>query len=291
MLYAPVKETAGQRILSYATLWKEGMSTVDPENRIIISEEIRLAPYIKKEAEMGKSFLSFLSSFNGTMDIKAIREPNPRSKRNLLEQRFVGSYQMSTAISFYSAPKYLYPHVTIEKKAAMVDENTALFQINVTNDGNELLRRLNVTDRMPLGLGFINSSLRPEVNGQFINWTISTLEISRTLTIKLHARVKGDHQIYTNIVGVTAAAKDMRIEAKNSTRFEAYYSPLPCCPGQELLRMGNVTPIRPYWGAWKPSPCFNVTTGDIDGAKEIEKYYDELERNFTSCCASNYEIP
>jgi hypothetical protein len=147
------------------------------------------------------------------------------------------------------------------------------------------------------GLSYINSSLRPIVNGQFINWTLSSLDIGRTMTIKLRAGVKSDRRIYVNYVSVSTGFNDSRLEAKNYTRFEAYYEPLPGnlnIPPYWVNATGNfnVTPIKAGWGAWKPAPCFNLSNPEsVDCFEMIDEYYNELDRNLASCCASNYEVP
>jgi uncharacterized repeat protein (TIGR01451 family) len=212
----------------------------------------------------------------------------------------VGSYQIDTAISVYTTPRHLYPHVNISKRAIMQDEETVLFLINVSNDGNKMLRPLDVTDYLPEGLLFINSSIRAKANGQIINWTIPSLDIGRMLTIKMMAKADGVREYYTNVVSVRAAYQESILEASNSTTFETYYQPLPCCPTMDggadskinATSIFNATSVDGYWGEWKPSPCFNISSNMTECSCQVDAYYDELEKNMTkSCCASNYEVP
>ena len=296
MLYAPVNLTAGSQKINYSTLWEEGMRTRDPEKGLVISEVIRSAPYIDLEAEMEKSSLSILGEFNGTMNIQLVKGLRPKKEEIRLDQTLVGSFRMDTSISVFTAPRHLYPHLNISKKAIMQNEETVLFLINVTNDGNKLLKPVTVSDRLPDGLMFINSSIRPEVNGQIINWTIPALDISRTLTIKLRARVEDGRQLYVNVVSAKAMYKDTALEAKNITRFEAYYQPLPCCPGMDerinVTNLFNVSQMQRNWGGWKPPACYNMTGNATDCYQEIEDYYDELDQGISkTCCASSYEMP
>lgn len=296
-LYSPVNLTVGSASFPSRNLWQEGMWTVDPEKGLIISEEISSATSIKKEAEMETSSLTFMGSFNGTMENTIVQGGGPWYERSRLEQRLVGNYSIDTAVSLHDVPKHRYLHVHIEKKAIMVDENTVLFLINVTNDGNRRLTKLNVSDRLTPGLSFIDSSLRPIVNGQYVNWTLSSLDVGRTMTIKLRAGIKSDRRIYVNYVSVSAGFNDTRLEAKNYTRFEAYYDPLPGSlnvPPYLVNATGNfnATPIKAEWGSWKPAPCFNMSNPEsMDCFQMIDEYYSELERNLASCCASNYEVP
>lgn len=298
MLYAPSNQTAGSMNLSYTSLWKEGMLTKDPSKGLIISEEIRYAPYIKEEAGMEKSSLAFISEFNGTMDIKVADGLSPKRKDHLLDQRFVGNFKINTGISVYTPPKYLYPHVSVSKRAIIIDDNTILFLINVTNDGNKLLSPVNVSDHLPDSLTFINSSIRPKVNrqtnGQFINWTIPTLEISRTLTIKLNTKMKEKIYPYINVVDVEARYMDQILTAHNYTKVDHYG--LPCCLGSEgtinLTKVFSVSEVRGYWGGWSPAPCTNLTSEATDCFKDREDYYDTLESCDSVCsCTSTYDVP
>jgi uncharacterized repeat protein (TIGR01451 family) len=295
MQYAPVLLRAGLQNLSYANLWNEGMWTKDAERGLFISEKILYASFVDKEAAMEKSSLSLLGKFNGTLNMQLV---NGQSLD--LDQTFIGSFQIDTAISVYTIPRHLYPHVNICKKAVMLDENTVLFLINVSNDGNKLLKPLNVTDYLPEGCNFINSSIRAETNGRMISWTIPSLDIGRMLTIKMRAKVDGEREYYTNTVSVRATCKESILEAKNSTTFEAYYQPLPCCPGVDAgkdskinaTKLFNATQVIGYWGEWKPSPYFNLTANMTECSCEVDAYYNELEKDMAkSCCASNYEVP
>lgn len=295
--YAPVLLRAGSQNQSYANLWDEGLLTKEEGTGVLISKDIRYATSVDMEAMMEKSSLSLLGKFNGTLDINM-----ENGRRIGLDQTFLGSFQIDTAISIHETPKHLYPHVNISKTAVMLDENTVLFLINVSNDGNKLLKPLNVTDILPKGCSYINSSIRAKTNGSMVNWTLPSLDIGRTLTIKMRAKVDGGRTYYTNTVQVRAAYKESIVLAKNSTTFEAYYQPLPCCPevgtGADAdskinaTSLFNATPVKGYWGTWNPSPCFNITGNMTECSAQSDAYYDELEKDAALCsCASNYEVP
>jgi uncharacterized repeat protein (TIGR01451 family) len=297
MQYAPVLLRAGSQNQSYASLWDEGMLTKEEGTGVLISKDIRYATSVDMEAMMEKSSLSLLGKFNGTLDINMENGPHIG-----LDQTLLGSFQIDTAISIHETPKHLYPHVNISKTAVMLDENTVLFLINVSNDGNKLLKPLNVTDILPKGCSYINSSIRAKTNGSMVNWTLPSLDIGRTLTIKMRAKVDDERAYYTNTVQVRAVSKESIVLAKNSTTFEAYYQPLPCCPGVDTAAnaankinatsLFNATQVIGYWGEWNPSPCFNITGNMTECSAESEAYYDELEKDATLCsCASNYGVP
>ena len=135
-----------------------------------------------------------------------------------------------------------------------------------------------------------------------VNWTIPSLDIGRTLTIKMRAKVDGGRAYYTNTVSVRAVCKESIVEARNATTFEAYYQPLPCCPGENgsadadnkinTTSLFNATPTVGYWGSWNPSPCFNISGNMTECSAESDAYYDEMEKDAGLCsCASNYEVP
>jgi len=295
--YGPVSFRAGSTNLSYASSWNEGMLTHDDQTGALIGKDIRYASSVDMETMMERSSLSLLGKFNGTLDMDIGNDPNID-----MDQRLTGSFQIDTAIAIHDMPKHLYPHVSISKAATMLDEETVLFLINVSNDGNKLLKPLNVTDYLPKGCSYINSSIRAKTNGSMVNWTIPSLDVGRKLTIKMRAKVDGNSTYYTNTVSVRAVSKDKIAEAKNSTTFEAFYELLPCCPRENdssiadnkinMTRLFNTTPTWGYWGSWSPSPCFNITGNITECSAEVEAYYDEMEKNAGLCsCASNYEVP
>ncbi len=290
MQYAPLELSARSVNITYANLWQEGMWTREKDKMLFISEKIQYATSVDKEAFMDESRLSVLGKFNGSLNMQL-----KNGKNAALDETFIGSYQIDTAIAVYTSPRHLYPHVNISKKAVMVGEDIVLFLINVSNDGNKLLKPLTVTDYLPDGCSFINSSIRAKPNGQMLNWTIPSLDISRTLTIKMWAKLDGQRSYYTNFVAVTATCKESILKANNSTTFEAYYQPLPCClDGYNAINvtamLNNTT--RGYWGEWNPPDAFNVASNFTDCACLSNEYYDALEKNMTQiCCASNYEVP
>ena len=102
MQYAPVLLRAGSQNLSYANLWNEGMLTKDAERGLSISEKILYASFVDKEASMEKSSLSLLGKFNGTLNMQLV---NGQSLD--LDQTFIGSFQIDTAISVYTTPRHL----------------------------------------------------------------------------------------------------------------------------------------------------------------------------------------
>ena len=258
-----------------------------------MSEDTRSASYINKDAWMTTSALSFMGEFNGSMDIKAMMRPQ-RLEIDQIDQTLVGNYTINTAITGYNVIGYFYPHVNICKKAIRVDENIMLFLINVTNDGNGLLRSLNVTDRLPDGMTFINSSLRPDINGQFVNWTIPALDIGKTLTIKLRTNIENDRYPYRNAVEVTAQYNGHILTASNSTSSTPYIPPYGFVPASLKTaypaNVSNNSTVKGHWGEWNPPAYFNMTSRAPNCFKEIDDYYNDLDKIQSEGC-SPYDVP
>jgi uncharacterized repeat protein (TIGR01451 family) len=292
MLYEPMNQTAGGRNLSHAIPWGEGMWTKDRRIGYVISEDIRSATSVNKEAQMGRNFLSLSGDFNGTMDLKMVMGSSPKNETHRVEQTFSGSFKTNTAFSVSVIPRHLGPHLWISKDAIMTDPETILFTINVTNDGSKLLAPLTITDFMPGGLIFLNSSMRPEINGQIIRWTVVGLESGRTLNLKLYARLREDIGYpFVNRVIVEGRYLDRVAVASNYTSVNQGYLPVSPGPVPELARVFDIFPNKGYWGDWRPSPCFNMTLWIPTAYQEIENYYDRLDKAALGENSSPYEVP
>ncbi len=213
MVYVPNTQTAGSLVLNRSSRWHEGMSTRGDE--YIISERTSSANYIDKETVVDSSSLSIFGEFEGRQDVKAAVQAGPHEEEMVvIDQTFLGSYKVATSIGIHKAPKYLEPHVNVTKDQIASGEDAVLFRINVTNDGNKPLGPIVVVDLLPPGLVFINSSLRPEIEGGLLTWTILSLPIGGKLTIDLWTGLKGSAQI--NVVAVTADYDGGVVRAENS---------------------------------------------------------------------------
>jgi hypothetical protein len=73
---------AGSQKLRYANLWNDKMWTKDPEEDLLISEEILYAHSMDKETLLEKSSLSTLGKFNGTMNLQMIKRAASTSTWN-----------------------------------------------------------------------------------------------------------------------------------------------------------------------------------------------------------------
>ncbi|MCQ8903754.1 MAG: DUF11 domain-containing protein [Methanothrix sp.] len=255
----------------FSSFWHESSATEDRSRDLALMERISQAPYIRMESELGRSTLSMLGEFEGRGEIKATMG-RPEVLR--VEQDLAGRYTVDLAVSVYAVPKHLYPHINITKMVVPVDETTVLFIINVTNDGNEPLRDVIVRDVLPEGLEMINSTLRPEIEGRCINWSVPSLEISRRMEIRLFASMDPEINAFENRVNVTARAKKADVSADASVRFDREW--LSCCiPGitRENLTAENLTFVIP-----ESYSCIGINGSFEDCEGAIDEIYNEMEK-------------
>lgn len=260
MVYVPNAQMAGSLLLNRSSKWHEGMSTRGDEH--IISERTSSADYIEMETVMDSSSISLLGEFEGRQDVKAVARAGPHDgEKVVIDQTFLGRYKVATSIGIYKAPKYLEPHVNVTKDLIAAGEDAVLFRINVTNDGNKPLGPVMVADLLPPGLVFINSSLRPEVEGSQVTWTILSLPIGGKLTIDLWTGVGGPAQ--RNIVTVAADYDGGEVTAEGSC---ALITPWPYLRPDVLFVFENETEadenVSEIVGLWSPPP-WNLTHDGI----------------------------
>ncbi len=215
MVYVPNAQIAGGTVLNRSSRWHEGVSTRGDEH--LISERTSSADYIEMETVMDSSSISLLGEFEGRQDVKAVVQAGPHDgEKVVIDQTFLGRYKVATSIGIYKAPEYLEPHVNVTKDQIAAGEDAVLFRINVTNDGNKPLGPVVVADLLPPGLVFINSSLRPEVEGSQVTWTILSLPIGGKLTIDLWTGLLGSAAARRNVVTAVADYDGGAVTAEDS---------------------------------------------------------------------------
>ena len=228
MTYAPNNQIAESFKINYSSKWHEEMRTSNPDIGATISERIGSADDIKKETLMQDATMALLARFNGTADIRAVQQINPRAKENVsIDQTFIGSYELDTTIAINQGPIYIRPHINVTKEVLKQDDYTALFRINLTNDGNKTLGPIYVTDSLPEGLIFIDSSLRPDTTGRDIRWSLPILQIGGKQSITLRASIKDTGSKFINRVNVSAQFNGGVVTARAACGFVLDW--LPCC--------------------------------------------------------------
>ena len=263
MTYAPNNQSFGSFKANYSSKWHEEMRTSNRDIGATVSERIGFADSIKKETLMQDANMALLAQFNGTADIKAIQQIGPKVKENInVEQTFIGNYKLDTTIAINQGPIYIRPHINVTKEVLKQDETTALFRINLTNDGNKTLGPVYVTDRLPEGLTFIDSSLRPDITGREIRWSLPMIQIGGKQSITLRASIKNTGSRFINLVDVSAQYNGGVITARAACGFVLDW--LQCClterPAVAIKPHENVPPNALYvGGSWVPPKSFNLS--------------------------------
>lgn len=265
MTYAPNNQWFGSFKANYSSKWHEEMRTSNRDIGATVSERVGFADKIKKETLMQDAVMALLAQFNGTADIKAVQQTGPRVKENLrIDQTFTGNYKLDTTIAINEGPKYIRPHINVTKKVLKQDDYTAIFRINLTNDGNKTLGPIYVTDRLPEGLTFINSSLRPDTTGREIRWSLPSLQIGGKQSITLRASLKDTGSRFINLVDVSAQYNGGVVTASAACGFVLDW--LPCCLTEKPalrphLNASIYANYAAYFGgSWVPPKSFNLSS-------------------------------
>ena len=258
MTYAPNNLTAGGFKTNYSSKWHEEMWTKNPDIGAAISERIGFADNIKKETLMQDATMALLAQFNGTADIRAVQQTNPKAKENVsIDETFVGSYKLDATIAINQGPIFIRPHINVTKEVLKQDDYTALFRINLTNDGNKTLGPIYITDSLPEGLTFINSSLRPDITGRDIRWSLPMLQIGGKQSITLRASIRNTGDRFINLVDVSAQYNGGVVTARAACGFVLDW--LPCCLTKSPVLKPHEN-VAPYvGGSWVPPKSFNLS--------------------------------
>jgi uncharacterized repeat protein (TIGR01451 family) len=241
MNYTATHRSAGSFGVSYASKWSEGMSSADREYGSQIGADIRQGEYILKEALMDSSSLAMTSEFSGMGSVKVVAGKE-RTERWQLDETFLGSYKLDVTLGISRMPNYLCPHLNVTKKIVRSEGDRVHFRINITNDGNKTISSLEIIDHLPLGLAFISSSLRPEIDGQNVRWMLLSLPIGETRTIDLQARWDPAHPAFITAVEVVGYFGNQAITAEALCAFPCGHK---CLQSEHELEVsGNAAGFR-----------------------------------------------
>jgi len=219
MDYIPTAQRAGGVETNYSSKWYEGMATRGKGS--VICERIDSADHIEKETVMDSDTMTIVGEFQGEAEITVVEKTGSTENEKIrVDQTLRGRYNITTSIGIYGIPTYLTPHVNVTKEAAMLDEDRVLFIINVTNDGNKALGPVYLTDTLPEGLTFVNSSLRPVIVGPRLVWTFPSLPIGGLQTVELQTVLEGTGTL-ANLVNVTAEYGGGNVTAEASSEVVA----------------------------------------------------------------------
>jgi uncharacterized repeat protein (TIGR01451 family) len=163
---------------------------------------------------------------------------------------------LDATIVINQGPIYIRPHINVTKEVLKQDDYTELFRINLTNDGNKTLGPIYVTDRLPEGLTFIDSSLRPDVTGREIRWSLPMLQIGGKQSITIRASIKNTGSQFINLADVSAQYNGGVVVARAACGFVLDW--LPCCLTKSPVIRTHEN-VAPYvGGSWVPPKSFIV---------------------------------
>ena len=284
MTYIPNNQMAGSFKINYSSKWHEEMRTSNPDIGATIQERIGSAEDIRKETLMQDATMALFARFNGTADIKAVQQTNPKARENVsIAHTFSGSFELNTTIAINQGPIYILPHINVTKEVLKQDDHIALFRINLSNDGNKTLGPIYVTDDIPEGLTFINSSLRPDTTEGDIRWTLPMLQIGGKQSITLRASINDTGSQFINRVNVSAQYNGEMVTARAACGF--VLDRLPCClTGKPALMRHEKAPdyANNADGNWIPPKCFDL-------GLNLPEYPMDQEIPCSSCLADILE--
>ena len=161
-----------------------------------------------------------------------------------MDESYAGEFSISRRARLTGTSRYDTPHLTVHKEGSLtygllgnVNATIAEYTITVTNDGSRSLGPVYVQDIFPQGTEFIESSLRPaELAEGYVNWTLLSLGIGSSNTIKLSLNVTEEAGDLVNLAVASGAhSSGMAVE-----RDISYL-------GRESLPGTAPTPTRPTW--------------------------------------------
>jgi uncharacterized repeat protein (TIGR01451 family) len=253
MNYTASNQSAGSVHAAYASKWSEGQVSQNSEFGSKIGARTFYGDYIQKEALMDSSSLSMTGEFRGMGSIKAVREGSTKSEQ--IEETFLGDFRLDVTLGISRMPNYLCPHLNLTKRVLGLEGKGVIFRINITNDGNKTLAPLEIVDHLPLGLSFINSSIRPDVDGQNISWHLLSLPIGTTQTIDLQASWDTSRPSVVNDAEAVGYYGDQKVNARASCH-------LPCRSSPKTLSRIFVVPSALKEEQWQPLPCMEIGASD-----------------------------
>jgi uncharacterized repeat protein (TIGR01451 family) len=271
MTYAPTNQSAGEVKINYAGKFSDLMYTRNPDQGSEILERISSANYVQKETLMGPSFLGTTGRFNGTEYLRArlldINNVNRTNATAEVERTLIGNYRLDTTISISTLPKYIYPHLDLTKKAVSNDGAYIVYMINVSNDGNKTLGPVEVIDVLPEGTSFYSSTLRPNVQGRIVSWSLPALTVGARETIGLTVRLEFISEDPVNRVQAVA-------QYQNRTILAEAFAPEEVTLPVSVLSYNVSTNFSS--GPWVPPPSFNLSLNLTNCENDIDEFYSSI---------------
>ena len=169
-----------------------------------------------------------------------------------MDEQYAGEFKIIRKTALTGVSRYDAPHITVWKDGRLtyglvkkVNATIAEYTITMINDGSRSLGPIEVRDTFPAGTQFIDSSLRPtEQTAEYANWTIVSLGIGSTNTIKLRLNVTEEAGDLVNVVEATGWHSSGLAVGRNISALER--AGLPCCQPQLLAeKTATLDPADP----------------------------------------------
>jgi uncharacterized repeat protein (TIGR01451 family) len=169
-----------------------------------------------------------------------------------MDEQYSGEFKIGRKIALTGVSRYDVPHITVWKDGRLtyglvkkVNATIAEYTITMINDGSRSLGPIYVRDTFPAGTQFIDSSLRPvEQTAEYANWTVVSLGIGSTNTIKLRLNVTEEAGDLMNVVEATGWHSTGQTVGRNISVMERAW--LPCCQPQLLAeKTATLDPTDP----------------------------------------------
>jgi uncharacterized repeat protein (TIGR01451 family) len=271
MTYEPTNQSAEGVKINYEGKFGDLMYTRDPVQGSEILERISSADYIQKEALMSPSFLGTTGRFNGTEYLRArllkSSDVNGSTATAEVERSLIGNYRLDTTISISTLPRYIYPHLDITKRVVSNDGTYIVYMINVSNDGNKTLAPVVVVDVLPEGTSFYSSTLRPNVQGRIVSWSLLALTVGASETITLTVRLEFISQDPVNRVQAIA-------QYQNRTILAEAFAPEEVTLPLSVVSYNVSTNFSS--GPWVPPPSFILSLNLTDCENDIDEFYNSI---------------
>jgi uncharacterized repeat protein (TIGR01451 family) len=169
-----------------------------------------------------------------------------------MDEQYAGEFIISRKMALTGVSRYDVPHITILKDGRLtyglvkkVNATIAEYTITMINDGSRSLGPIYVRDTFPAGTQFIDSSLRPaDQTAEYANWTIVSLGIGSTNTIRLRLNVTEEAGDLVNVAEATGWHSSGQTVGRNISAMERAW--LPCCQPQLLAeKTATLDPADP----------------------------------------------
>ena len=208
-----------------------------------ISERYSSLDYLDKQTvAAGLNEMNTEASFSGTADYKVKAIFSNKSGEIDNEERYVGAYDINRKVQLTGVSRYDRPHIAVTKEGRMTKRffNKTMadimeYTVTITNDGSRSLGPINIRDIFPPGTEYISSSIRPaSCSNAEANWTLMSLGIGGTLTLKLELNV-------TEFAPCSLVNRVMvcGMNGEECVAAAAYHArdcgELPCCPPNLVL--------------------------------------------------------